>query len=217
MEKGPESPYIHRQTMASAVRFTTTALAELERDLSSAGEKALAIELEIFQQLTEECVAASEEIGQRARAIATLDMATALAQLASDQNYCRPLLDNSLAFTLESARHPVVETALKKDHETFVPNDCTLTPDNHLWLLTGPNMAGKSTYLRQNALIAIMAQTGSFVPAKKAHIGIDQRVKTAKCAGGWHAYRGFQRLYRQSDVSLCARRSKPDNRGYSGR
>ncbi|HOO82716.1 MAG TPA: DNA mismatch repair protein MutS, partial [Alphaproteobacteria bacterium] len=176
MEKGPESPYIHRQTMASAVRFTTTALAELERDLSSAGEKALAIELEIFQQLTEECVAASEEIGQRARAIATLDMATALAQLASDQNYCRPLLDNSLAFTLESARHPVVETALKKDHETFVPNDCTLTPDNHLWLLTGPNMAGKSTYLRQNALIAIMAQTGSFVPAKKAHIGIIDRV-----------------------------------------
>ncbi|MCB9983238.1 MAG: DNA mismatch repair protein MutS [Rhodospirillales bacterium] len=176
LAKGPESPYIHRQTMANAVRFTTTDLAELERDLSSAGEKALAIELEIFDELTGQCVAASEDIGQRARAVATLDMSSALAQLAEDNNYTRPHLDDSLEFSIEAGRHPVVETALKRDHETFVPNDCTLTPDDHLQLLTGPNMAGKSTYLRQNALISIMAQTGSFVPAKKARIGIIDRV-----------------------------------------
>lgn len=219
LARGPESPYIHRQTMANAVRFTTTNLAELERDLSSAGEKALAIELEIFDELTGECVAASEEIGTRARAIATLDMAAALAQLAEDNNYTRPILDNSLEFSIEAGRHPVVEAALKRDHETFVPNSCNLgytsiqremsrKPDlsrtgsvsvqngtcepeaqkdqvcrpfieecrNHLWLLTGPNMAGKSTYLRQNALLAILAQTGSFVPAKKAHIGVIDRV-----------------------------------------
>ena len=170
------SPYIHRQTMANAVRFTTTELAELERDMSSAGEKSLAIELEIFDELTAECVAVSEEIGSRARAIATLDMVSALAQLASENNYTRPKLDDSLTFDLKGARHPVVETALKKSHESFVPNDCTLNPDDHLWLLTGPNMAGKSTYLRQNALIAILAQTGSFVPAASAHIGIIDRV-----------------------------------------
>ena len=171
-----DSPYIHRQTMANAVRFTTTELAELERDISSAGEKSLAIELELFETLRAECTAISEEIGLRARAIATLDMATALAHLAIEQNYTRPKLDTSLTFDLKGARHPVVETALKKDHEAFVPNDCTLTTDDHLWLLTGPNMAGKSTYLRQNALIAILAQTGSFVPATSAHIGVIDRV-----------------------------------------
>ena len=170
------SPYIHRQTMANAVRFTTTELAELERDLSSAGEKALAIELEIFDELTANTVVLSEEIGTRARAIATLDMAAALAQLASDQNYARPILDDSLAFDITDGRHPVVEAALSKSHESFVPNNCNLAPEDHLWLLTGPNMAGKSTYLRQNALIAILAQTGSFVPAANAHIGIIHRV-----------------------------------------
>ncbi|MEZ5813776.1 MAG: DNA mismatch repair protein MutS [Alphaproteobacteria bacterium] len=170
------SPYIHRQTMANAVRFTTTQLAELERDISSAGEKALAIELEIFEQLTAETTALSEEIGTRARAISTLDMAAALAQLAADEDYARPQLDSSRAFEITDGRHPVVEAALRHDSQTFAPNDCALMPENRLWLLTGPNMAGKSTYLRQNALIAILAQTGSFVPAKKAHIGVIDRV-----------------------------------------
>ncbi len=171
-----DSPYIHRQTMANAVRFTTTELAELERDISSAGEKSLAIELEIFDELVAECTAMSEEIGIRAGAISTLDMAAALAQLAVDQNYTRPVLDQSLAFDITDGRHPVVEAALQTSQESFVPNDCALMPENHLWLLTGPNMAGKSTYLRQNALIAILAQTGSYVPAKKAHISIIDRV-----------------------------------------
>ena len=176
LKDNENSPYIHRQTMANAVRFTTTELAELERDISSAGEKSLAIELELFETLRAETTALSEEIGLRARAIATLDMATALAYLAIEENYTRPKLDNSLNFDLKGARHPVVEAALKKDNEAFVPNDCALMPNDHLWLLTGPNMAGKSTYLRQNALIAILAQTGSFVPATSAHIGIIDRV-----------------------------------------
>jgi len=176
MEKNAESPYIHRQTMANAVRFTTTDLADLERDLSSAGEKALALELELFDGLVMETTAFAEEIGIRARAIATLDMAASLAELAVDNHYTRPKLDNSLAFSIEGGRHPVVEAALKKQHESFVPNDCALMPENRLWLLTGPNMAGKSTYLRQNALIAILAQIGAFVPAASAHIGIVDRV-----------------------------------------
>ncbi|MGB0720704.1 MAG: DNA mismatch repair protein MutS, partial [Bdellovibrionales bacterium] len=168
--------YIHRQTMANAVRFTTTQLAELERDISSAGEKTLAIELKIFDELTAQTIAFADEIGARARAIASLDVAAALAELAADLGYTRPVIDDSVAFDIKAARHPVVEAALKKDSETFVPNDCNLAADQRLWLLTGPNMAGKSTYLRQNALIAILAQTGSFVPAASAHIGVIDRV-----------------------------------------
>ncbi len=171
-----ENPFIHRQTMANVVRFTTTALAELERDISSAAEKSLAIELEIFESLTRQCTALSEEICTRAHAIATLDVATALAQIAIDMDYTRPTIDNSLAFDIKGGRHPVVESALKHQNESFVPNDCNLAQKQRLWLLTGPNMAGKSTYLRQNALIAILAQIGSFIPANSAHIGIIDRV-----------------------------------------
>lgn len=171
-----ENPFIHRQTMANVVRFTTTALAELERDISSAGEKSLALELEIFDELVKECDTLAEEIGTQARALATLDMAAGLAELAQQQNYTRPQLDQSLAFDITDGRHPVVENALRKGNESFVPNDSKLNEGNNLWLLTGPNMAGKSTYLRQNALIAIMAQMGSFVPAASAHIGIVDRV-----------------------------------------
>ena len=176
LNAGPESQYIHRQTMANAVRFTTAPLAELERDIASASEKSLGIELEIFDHLTALCLSISNEITQRAESIAALDVAIGLSDLAIDMDYTRPNLDDSLAFNIEWARHPVVETALKKQNENFVPNNCNLAPDDHLWLLTGPNMAGKSTYLRQNALIAIMAQIGSYIPAKSAHIGVIDRV-----------------------------------------
>ncbi|MEM7679961.1 MAG: DNA mismatch repair protein MutS [Pseudomonadota bacterium] len=171
-----ENPFIHRQTMANAVRFTTTALAELERDISSAAEKSLALELEIFDELVIECLTLAEEIGAQARAIALIDMSAGLAELASDLSYTRPKLDNSTAFDIKEGRHPVVETALKRENESFIPNDANLSDGQNLWLLTGPNMAGKSTYLRQNALIAILAQMGSFVPAASAHIGIVDRV-----------------------------------------
>ncbi|MCK5284884.1 MAG: DNA mismatch repair protein MutS [Alphaproteobacteria bacterium] len=164
--------YIHRQTMANAVRFTTPTLAELERDISSAGEKALALELEILNELIKKCTDLSEKIGTQARAIATLDTSSALAELATEMNYSRPVLNTGLDFDIRDGRHPVVEAALKKQSEPFIPNNCNLGKEKKLWLLTGPNMAGKSTFLRQNALIAILAQTGSYVPANSAHIGI---------------------------------------------
>jgi DNA mismatch repair protein MutS len=170
------NPFIHRQTTAGAVRFTTTDLAELERDISSAADKALALELQIFAELSAQCTALAEEIGTRARALAALDVSAALAELAVDQNYTRPLLDHSLSFEIRGGRHPVVEAALKRNAENFVPNDSDLNPLQRLWLLTGPNMAGKSTYLRQNALITILAQIGSFVPADSARIGIVDRL-----------------------------------------
>ena len=170
------NPYIHRQTMAGAVRFTTTALAELERDISSAAEKSLALEMEIFNDLNQRCANLAEHIGGRAAAIAGLDLTAALAELAAQNDYTRPILDDSLTFDIKGGRHPVVEAALKNSGQAFVPNNSDLNPAQRLWLLTGPNMAGKSTYLRQNALITILAQIGSFVPAASAHIGVVDRV-----------------------------------------
>ena len=168
--------FIHRQTMANAARFTTPELTELERDITSAGEKALSLELEIFDKLVDECIAYASDIGTRARALAAIDTSTGLASLAMEMDYTRPTLDTSHDFNIVGGRHPVVEAALKKEAQNFVPNDCDLSNDQRLWLLTGPNMAGKSTYLRQNALIAILAQIGAFVPAKSAHIGVIDRV-----------------------------------------
>lgn len=176
-ENTPDNPFIHRQTMASAVRFTTAELAELERDMAQSSDRALAIEQELFIQMRDEAVHLAENIGTHARALAALDVASSLAELAIDMDYTRPKLDNSLEFDITNGRHPVVEQAIKKDNSaTFVPNDCNLNKGQTLWLLTGPNMAGKSTFLRQNALITILAQMGSYVPAQSAHIGIVDKV-----------------------------------------
>jgi DNA mismatch repair protein MutS len=174
--------FIHRQTLANAVRFTTTELADLEARIASAGAKVVAIELEIFEHLREAVLSAQEIIKKAARAIAVLDVSIALARLAEERNYCRPRVDDSLAFDIRNGRHPVVELALQREgDDPFVANDCDLSPEgSHLhgriWLMTGPNMAGKSTFLRQNALIAILAQMGSFVPAETAHIGLVDRL-----------------------------------------
>lgn len=167
-----DNPFLHRQTMANAVRFTTPELAELERDISSASEKAMGIEQELFNQMAEETSRLSESIGRNARALATLDVAAAMAALAAAQNYARPEISNDASFNIAGGRHPVVEQALRAGGTDFIPNDCNLGDETCLWLLTGPNMAGKSTFLRQNALIAIMAQMGGFVPAAAAEIGI---------------------------------------------
>ncbi len=175
-EQPKNNPFIHRQSLANNVRFTTVELSELERDLSSSNEKSIAIELEFFTQLNNEAINLAKEICFIANIIARIDVSTALANLAVDMNYIRPKIDESLSFNIEEGRHPVVEQSLKKDGNAFVPNDCDLSPSNRLWLLTGPNMAGKSTFLRQNALIAILAQMGSFVPAKSAHIGVIDRL-----------------------------------------
>ena len=176
-ENDPNNPFIHRQTMANSVRFTTAELSELERDIAQASEKSIAIELDIFNKLSDMAIKHSSEIGFIAKTTASIDVASSLALLAIEQDYVAPIIDNSLEFDIKSGRHPVVEQSIKKDGGTsFIPNDCNLGEKNRLWLLTGPNMAGKSTFLRQNALIAILAQIGSYVPAKRAHIGVVDRL-----------------------------------------
>lgn len=172
-----ERGFIHRQTMVNCVRFTTVELSELETKILSSDEKILATELELYEQLRQKITARSREIAEAAFAIASIDVASSLAHLADKNAWVRPIITDGVEFDIQKGRHPVVEYALGKDRENFVPNDCNLSDvDNNLWLLTGPNMAGKSTFLRQNALMAIMAQMGSFVPAEYAKIGIVDKV-----------------------------------------
>ncbi|WP_426437990.1 DNA mismatch repair protein MutS [Bradyrhizobium genosp. P] len=173
--------FIHRQTLAGQVRFTTSELGEIEAKIANAGERSLNLELEIFERLSAMALAASDDLRNAAHAFAMLDVATALAKLAIDDNYVRPEVDGSLGFAIEGGRHPVVEQALKRDGQPFIANACDLSPapaqkSGQLWLITGPNMAGKSTFLRQNALIALLAQIGSYVPASRARIGIVDRL-----------------------------------------
>ena len=170
--------FIHRQTLAGQVRFTTTELGELEAKIVSAADRALGLELDIFERLTAQVNAAGADIKVAAEALAALDVASALATLAVERDYVRPAVDQSLTFAIEGGRHPVVEQALS---EPFIANDSDLSPPGlndagRIWLLTGPNMAGKSTFLRQNALIVVLAQMGSFVPARRAQIGIVDRL-----------------------------------------
>ncbi len=167
------SLFIHRQTMASAVRFTTLDLTQLERDLNGAADKALAHEQQLINRLIADSITCAPDFLRIASALATLDVTLALAELAATHNYARPVVDTSDTFTITQGRHPVVEAALHATGgQAFIPNDCNLSAGQRLWLLTGPNMAGKSTFLRQNALITLMAQIGSFVPAAAAHIGV---------------------------------------------
>src|SRR6516162_10105515 len=173
--------FIHRQTLAGQVRFTTTELGELEAKIASAADRALGIELETFERLAGRVTAAAAAIKEVAEALAVIDVATALAQLAVERHYVRPQIDASLDFVIEGGRHPVVEQMLAGDGGPFVANDCDLSAppaaaNGRIYLVTGPNMAGKSTYLRQNALIAILAQMGSFVPARRAKIGAVDRL-----------------------------------------
>ncbi len=173
--------FIHRQTLAGQVRFTTAELSGLEAKIANAADRALGLELEIFDRLAARIVEASEDIKAAAEALAAVDVAAGLAALAVERSYVRPEVDDSRAFIISGGRHPVVEQALARDGGPFVANDCNLSPPpdakaGRIYLVTGPNMAGKSTYLRQNALIAVMAQTGSFVPAKQARIGVVDRL-----------------------------------------
>lgn len=164
--------FIHRQTLANSVRFSSSELAALAGKISEAADKALAIEHQIFATLVNDVITKANAISKAAQALAVIDVATALATLAIAKRYARPKIDDSLAFTITGGRHPVVEEALLQEDKNFVENDCDLSPDQRLWLLTGPNMAGKSTFLRQNALIVILAQIGAYVPAETAHIGV---------------------------------------------
>ncbi|MBV9376095.1 MAG: DNA mismatch repair protein MutS [Alphaproteobacteria bacterium] len=172
---GPE--FIHRQTMAGAQRYTTAELAELETKIASAGERALAFELRLYEDLVGEVMARRSEIAAAAASLATLDVAAALAELAAEAQWVRASVEEDVAFEIIGGRHPTVEAALAGEGRggAFVSNDCVLG-DDRIWLVTGPNMAGKSTFLRQNALIAILAQMGSYVPARAARIGVVDRL-----------------------------------------
>ena len=163
--------FVHRQTTAGQVRFTTLALAEIEKKILNAGGFALEIEKRVFEDLRAAVLAAAGPVGAAARALAEIDVASALADLARAEDWVRPVVGEGRGFRIEGGRHPVVEQALRRSGGTFVANDCALG-ERPVWLLTGPNMAGKSTFLRQNALIAVLAQIGSFVPAARAEIGV---------------------------------------------
>lgn len=165
--------FTHRQTLANAVRFTTEDLRALEHKIINATRYSLELEHELFQQLIEQVIRQSDSITLAAQSIAKLDVMAGLAHLALSHGYHRPVVDGSSHFSIISGRHPVVEQAIEGE---FIHNDCDLSEAQRLWLITGPNMAGKSTFLRQNALITILAQMGSYVPAESAHIGTVDRV-----------------------------------------
>jgi len=177
---GADAPFIHRQTMSTAVRFSTVELNELESRIARAADQALALELSLFEDLRGAVMGHIDAIARAARALAGLDVAAGLAALATERRYVRPIMDDGMDLDIRGGRHPVVEAALTERNEpAFIGNDCRLGStdgDGRLWLLTGPNMAGKSTFLRQNALIAVMAQMGSFVPADSARIGSVDRL-----------------------------------------
>jgi DNA mismatch repair protein MutS len=172
----PESGFIHRQTLAGQVRFGSVELAGLAARIAEAADHALAAEAAHLERLREAVLDEAAPLAATARALARLDVTSALAEQAVRENWVRPLVDASTAFAIRGGRHPVVEAAVRRTGQRFVANDCDLSADARLWLVTGPNMAGKSTFLRQNALIAVMAQAGSFVPATSAHIGVIDRL-----------------------------------------
>ena len=169
--------FIHRQTMSNAVRFCTVELSDLENQIRGAGDKALALESELFQTLVDRVLQNSDAIAKAGVALATLDVLSGLAELADTHRYARPQMTDTPSLSIQEGRHPVVEPSLAaSENSAFVPNSCALSDEQRLWLITGPNMAGKSTFLRQNALIVILAQMGSFVPATCAEIGIVDRL-----------------------------------------
>jgi DNA mismatch repair protein MutS len=184
---GPESPYIHRQTLAAQVRFTTVELSELDAKISQAGHRALAMEGETFEVWRQSVQALARPLQGVADALAELDASAALAEWAVEVGAVRPVVDDSRIFVVEAGRHPVVEAAVRRAGDPFTPNDCRLDGDGQgaarLSIVTGPNMAGKSTFLRQNALLVVLAQGGCFVPAKSMRLGVVDRLFSRVGAG----------------------------------
>ncbi len=167
-----ESGFTHRQTMAGAVRFNSLMLHEEAARIAEAGGHALAAEEAHFEELTNAVVDARQAIATTAAALARIDVAAGQAERAADGGWCRPKITQDNCLAIEGGRHPVVEAALAASGERFVANDCSLSPDDRLWLIGGPNMGGKSTFLRQNALIVLLAQAGGYVPATSATVGL---------------------------------------------
>ena len=172
----PDSGFTHRQTMAGAVRFNSPELHEVASRIVQAGSHALAAEAAHLEELTGEVLSRAQAIAATADALARLDVAAALAERAAEGHWTRPIISDAPVLTVENARHAVVETAVARSGERFVGNDCALSPADRLWLVSGPNMGGKSTFLRQNAIIILLAQAGSFVPASAATVGLTDRL-----------------------------------------
>lgn len=172
----PDSGFTHRQTMAGAVRFNALALHEEASRIAQAGGHALAAEEAHFEDLSARAIEARHAIAATAAALARLDVAAGQAERAAEGGWCRPEVSGDAVLEIFGGRHPVVEAALAGKGERFVANDCHLSPQDRLWLVGGPNMGGKSTFLRQNALIVLLAQAGGFVPAERARIGLVDRL-----------------------------------------
>ncbi len=172
----PDSGFAHRQTLAGVVRFNSPDLHAEASRVVEAGAHALAAEAAHFDELAGLAIAAAQRIAATADAIARIDVAASIATRAAEGGWCLPLLTVEPCLEIEGGRHPVVEEALRQEGERFVANDCTLGPNDRLWLITGPNMGGKSTFLRQVAIAALLAQAGSYVPASRAKIGIVDRL-----------------------------------------
>ena len=168
--------FIHRQTMKNSVRYTTLDLQDWSQKMMEVDQRKLACEMRVFEELLEKILSHSDDLNRQADMMAEIDVALGLAVLAKQKNYCRPVLTKDPLWDVVKGYHPTVEDALHEDGKNFVTNDCHMSENERILLLTGPNMAGKSTFLRQNALIAIMAQAGSFVPAQKCHIGIVDKI-----------------------------------------
>ena len=177
LNKGPESPFIHKQTLVSGVRFTTVELAELDSKIASAAERVTALEIDVFNGFVQRVTKCVDRIRNMAACLARLDVQAAWAVWAAENKAVRPVVSDGPDFIIQGGRHPVVEDALRKSGApAFTSNDCALSSaakeQPRLTLITGPNMAGKSTYLRQNALMFILAQSGGYVPADTAEIGV---------------------------------------------
>ncbi len=172
----PDSGFTHRQTMAGAVRFNSLSLHEEAGRISEAGGRAVAAEEAHFEELTGQVIAARQSIAVTADALARLDVSASQAERAAEGDWCRPEMVEDTCLDIRGGRHPVVEAALAASGDRFVANDCALDQNDRLWLIGGPNMGGKSTFLRQNALIVLLAQAGGFVPAVSAKIGLVDRL-----------------------------------------
>jgi DNA mismatch repair protein MutS len=184
---GPDSPFIHRQTLAAQVRFTTVELSELDARINQAGHRALAMETETFEAWRQTVQRLAQPLQAVADALAELDATAALAEWAEEVGAVRPVVDDSRVFEVQAGRHPVVESAVKRNGDPFTPNDCRLDGEGggcaRLSIVTGPNMAGKSTFLRQNALLVVLAQAGAFVPARAMRLGVVDRLFSRVGAG----------------------------------
>jgi len=192
LRAGPDSPFIHRQTLASQVRFTTVELSELDARINQAGHRALALETEMFEAWRASVQSLANPLQATAEALAELDATAALAEWAEEVDAVRPMVDDSGVFEVQAGRHPVVEAAVRRAGDPFTANDCRLDADGASWngkpcarlsIVTGPNMAGKSTFLRQNALLVVLAQAGAFVPATAMRLGVVDRLFSRVGAG----------------------------------